>query len=188
MEQKKETRGRHKKNCTCKKCLLKYPERLDLLTEKTEEPKKEIIPEVKAEIPEIAKNANPVTENITVRDFDNMGSMLNEYNNTQSKEDENISEYNQQIETPKEQKYIIKGRMLLFLIDAVIPEGIVFLYNKIRKKNIKAKDIRLDEDEKKELESLADEVAQTIGGATNPLTALIVSMALIYTMNIIAAE
>lgn len=186
--EKKETRGRHKKNCICEKCLKKYPERKEILEEKQEKSVFEYeAPAQEAPAQETPAQETPAQENITVKSFETVESMLSEYNDSATVEIETPGDIETQNVT-NETKYIIKGKMLLFLIDSVLPFGIVMLYNKIKGKKIDAKDIRLTTDEKDELEHLADEVAKTIGGTGSPLMTLTVSMALIYTMNLIAIE
>lgn len=189
--------GRHKKNCTCEMCLKKYPERREILEKKKQksvfeyEEKKPVetmeIETTKVETPKV----ETPPENITVKSFDTVDSMLNEYNESAQISNEvesfEISKGSES-PTPAETKYIIKGKMLLFLLDSILPFGIVLVYNKIRGKKIEPSKIKLTSDEKDELEHLADEVAKTIGGTGSPLMTLTVSMALIYTMNLIALD
>jgi hypothetical protein len=80
---------------------------------------------------------------------------------------------------------IITGGLLILLIDLVLPNIIAFANNKFSKtKKIKATDLQLSEDERKQLEPLAEQVAKEMSVKANPLTVLIVSLVGMYGMKL----
>lgn len=87
-----------------------------------------------------------------------------------------------QKQTDKNTSFKIKGATLLFFIDLICPEIFAFLANKIYKKNkIKGQQIKLTQEEKQELEPIADEVALQIGmDNISPVTQLSVSLVIMY--------
>jgi len=99
-------------------------------------------------------------------------------NETNQQEKESFS----QKQTDKNTSYKIKGATLLFFIDLICPEIFAFLANKIYKKNkIKGQQIKLTQEEKQELEPIADEVALQIGmDNISPVTQLSVSLVIMY--------
>lgn len=79
------------------------------------------------------------------------------------------------------EKFQIKGRMLLFFIDLVAPTLLVFIAKKFLKKDVKASDLKLDDEEKTELEPIADEVVLLLGmDDLNPVTELTLALILTY--------
>jgi hypothetical protein len=78
---------------------------------------------------------------------------------------------------------VVSGALFLLLIDFVIPNIICLLNNKVSKKKINPALLKLSEDQRKELEPLADEVAKQINLKGNPMTIFIASLAAIYLGN-----
>lgn len=78
---------------------------------------------------------------------------------------------------------LVRGYMILLVLDFVLPMGITFLLSKTSNpkfKNIKAKDIKLTDDEFDDLEPVADEVAKDVQLNLSPMTQLFLGMAIIY--------
>ena len=74
---------------------------------------------------------------------------------------------------------IISGDLLLMLVNVVLPRVFSMLHNmavKDQKKHISANDLKLDDDEKKELKILADKAAKEVGFQGDPLTAFAISV------------
>lgn len=74
---------------------------------------------------------------------------------------------------------IISGDLLLMLVNVVLPRVFSMLHNmavKDEKKYISANDLKLDDDEKKELKILADKAAKEVGFQGDPLTAFAISV------------
>jgi len=78
---------------------------------------------------------------------------------------------------------IISGALFLLFIDLVIPNLISLVNNKVSKKKITAELLKLSNDQRKELEPLADEVARLINLQGNPAMVLSLSLAAIYLSN-----
>jgi hypothetical protein len=80
---------------------------------------------------------------------------------------------------------VITGALMMMLIDLGLPHLIAFANNKLNKKGkkIKASDLRMTEEQRKELEPVADQVAHEMMLQANPLTVLIISMIGIYGIN-----
>ena len=99
-------------------------------------------------------------------------------NETNQEEKESFS----QKQTDENTSFKIKGATLLFFIDLICPEIFAFLANKIYKKNkIKGQQIKLTQEEKQELEPIADEVALQMGmDNISPITQLSVSLLIMY--------
>lgn len=80
---------------------------------------------------------------------------------------------------------IITGGLLILLIDLALPNIIAFANNKFSKtKKIKASELQLTEEERKQLEPLAEQVAKEMSMKANPLTVLIVSLVGMYGMKL----
>ena len=80
---------------------------------------------------------------------------------------------------------LISGYLLLVVVDAVIPEVIVFLLRRFGKRtDVKATQLRLSEDALKKLEPLADAAAAKLLVGMDPVTLLAVSMSAMYIVNI----
>jgi hypothetical protein len=79
---------------------------------------------------------------------------------------------------------IITGALFMLFIDLVIPALITLINNKVSKKKIRAEQLKLSNDQRKELEPIADEVAKQINLQGNPVTVLVASLAAIYLGNL----
>lgn len=78
---------------------------------------------------------------------------------------------------------LVRGYMILLVLDFVLPMGITFLLKKTNNpkfKNIKPKDIKLTDDEFDDLEPVADEVAKDVQLNLSPMTQLFLGMSIIY--------
>lgn len=94
--------------------------------------------------------------------------------------DDNPETY-QKTNLTEREKFKVKGRMLLFFIDLVAPTLLVFIAKKFLKKDVKASDLKLDNEEKEELEPVADEVVLLLGmDDLNPVTELTLALILTY--------
>jgi len=160
-EQKEEKRGRHKKDCKCEKCLSKkQPEAGQ------EHPKEQ--PTEKHAKSSLLDSVNS----------QNAGSKpaapANQQDAPQSPKKVNLGNY-------------ISGTMLIILMDNTVP----FLLTKVagmiepKYKQIKARSIRMDEEQRKELAPLADEVCKVAFGEVDPLLGFFIISALIYGGNLI---
>jgi len=116
------------------------------------------------------KDANSLTDSSPLDFF--------QVENETNQEKESFS----QKQTDKNTSFKIKGATLLFFIDLICPEIFAFLANKIYKKNkIKGQQIKLTQEEKQELEPIADEVALQMGmDNISPVTQLSVSLVIMY--------
>jgi hypothetical protein len=74
----------------------------------------------------------------------------------------------------------VNGAMLLLVVDFIIPVAISFAVKQTMKKTIKRNDIKLDDDEKKELQDIADMVASRISAKASPETIFLIALAGIY--------
>jgi hypothetical protein len=79
---------------------------------------------------------------------------------------------------------IITGGLLMLLIDLALPNVIALINNKVSKSKITASTLQLSEDERKQLEPLADQVAREMSVKANPLTVLIISLVGLYGMKL----
>jgi hypothetical protein len=80
---------------------------------------------------------------------------------------------------------VITGALMMMLIDLALPHLLAFANNKLNKKGkkIKASDLQMTPEQRKELEPVADQVAKEMMIQANPLTVLIISMIGIYGIN-----
>jgi hypothetical protein len=80
---------------------------------------------------------------------------------------------------------VITGALMMMLIDLALPHLMVFANNKLNKKGkkIRASDLQMTSEQRKELEPVADQVAKEMMLQANPLTVLIISMIGIYGIN-----
>jgi hypothetical protein len=87
---------------------------------------------------------------------------------------------NNLVETP-----MLSGALLIMLIDLALPNLVCFANNKLDKKGkkIQAGALMMTEEQRKELEPVADQVAKEMSLKANPLVLLIVSMLGIYGIN-----
>jgi hypothetical protein len=83
---------------------------------------------------------------------------------------------------------IISGALLVMLIDIALPNLMAIINNKVSKKKIKASSLQLSEDERKQLEPLANQVAQEMSVKANPLTVLIISLVSMYGMKLMTQK
>lgn len=76
----------------------------------------------------------------------------------------------------------ITGALLLIVMDAVIPTALIFLVGMFdpKYKDVQKKKLKLDSDEKKALEPLADEIVKYIFTNINPITAFFLCTTVIY--------
>lgn len=80
-------------------------------------------------------------------------------------------------------KVQVSGYMLLIVTDIFIPSLITYFVHRYKpetKKTFKTSDIKMTDDEKKELEELADEVARELFGKIEPLPAFLLSISILY--------
>ena len=87
--------------------------------------------------------------------------------------------------TQIEGEALISGAVMLMLIDLALPNLISFANNKFNKKGkkIKASDLQMSEEQRRELEPVADQVAKEMMLKASPLSVLIISMIGIYGIN-----
>lgn len=87
--------------------------------------------------------------------------------------------------TQIEGEALISGALMLMLIDLALPNLISFANNKFNKKGkkIKASDLQMTEEQRRDLEPLADQVAKEMMLKASPLSVLIISMIGIYGIN-----
>jgi len=78
---------------------------------------------------------------------------------------------------------VVTGALFLLLIDFVIPNVICMVNNKMSRKKINPALLKLTEEQRKELEPLADEVARQINLKGDPKMIFIASLAAIYIGN-----
>jgi hypothetical protein len=78
---------------------------------------------------------------------------------------------------------IITGALFLLFIDFIIPNILCMVHNRVSKKKMKPDLIKLTDEQKKELEPIADEVAKQINLQGSPVTILAASLAAIYLGN-----
>jgi len=83
---------------------------------------------------------------------------------------------------------IITGGLLMLLIDLVLPNVIALINNKVSKSKITASSLQLSEDERRQLEPLADQVAREMSVKANPLTVLIISLVGMYGMKLMTQK
>lgn len=116
-------------------------------------------------------------------DLNDFNKALNDY---QSYTPENVATQSD-VKNPNEFKIIISGFILLQILDAFVPNLLLKLFGYFHKgaKNIQVKNIKLTKDQLKALEPIADKVSEQIFAQMNPLSALILSMSLMYGGNIL---
>jgi hypothetical protein len=84
---------------------------------------------------------------------------------------------------------VISGKLLLLLIDLIVPNVASGINNKFDKKRpITAKSLKLTKDQLEELEPIANEVAKLITLNANPIVMLSVALLGIYGVNIMAQK
>ncbi|MFA5297632.1 MAG: hypothetical protein WC389_05425 [Lutibacter sp.] len=78
---------------------------------------------------------------------------------------------------------LISGALFLLFIDLLIPSIFVFANNRFSKKKIKVDKLRLTENQKNQLEPLANEAAKQIMLKGNPVTVFAFALISIYGLN-----
>lgn len=112
----------------------------------------------------------------------------NEYN--ESEEIKNLqNEHNSKVAPPIQApapvvqvKPLISGYLLLVCINTVMPNMIVYVFGMFSKKvkGIDPAKIKLDHQERKDLEPIADEVAKVIFAEMNPIASFLLSLSFMY--------
>jgi hypothetical protein len=112
----------------------------------------------------------------------------NEYN--ESEEIKNLqNEHNSKVAPPIQApapivqiKPLISGYLLLVCINTVMPNMIVYVFGMFSKKvkGIDPSKIKLDHQERKDLEPIADEVAKVIFAEMNPIASFLLSLSFMY--------
>lgn len=93
------------------------------------------------------------------------------------------------VQLTEPQKVFISGRMFLMMINFIAPEAFAMMYNLFNKKQkIKSDDLKLTDEEKNEVEPLADEVAREIMSNTSPMTQFLMYMGIIYGSKLMFAK
>lgn len=122
------------------------------------------------------------TDEVSIEDFAEKEQTF------EGSEKDNLRQF-ETVEPTEREKLRIKGSMLLFLIDTIFPNVISFAYKKIKKETLPTKNLKLDQDEKDELEPVANEVAEALGmGEMSPISELTISLVLIYASKIYLNE
>lgn len=78
---------------------------------------------------------------------------------------------------------VITGALFLLFIDFIIPNILCFFHNRISKKKMNPSILKLSDEQKKELEPIADEVAKQINFKGSPVAILAASLGAIYISN-----
>lgn len=134
-----------------------------------------------------------------------LDKQLREYNEKIERKQEPIKDEENPIEEPTEQPKkrgrkpgqknkkddeliisspLITGAMFLMACDFIFPACVSWVYNKTNRDKIDGKLLKLDEDQKKEIEPLAAEVVKQLNLRMSPLMAYALTMSGIYFMNI----
>ena len=164
---KEEKRGRHKKTCTCDKCKAKG----------NSAPADANAPAPSGLLPinnSKVSDTNPLN-------FDEF-KRAPEVNNTQAQQQANPGEVNAA-------KYITGG-MLLILIDALAPAIIVKIFHYVSPKTkgaLKAKAVKMSDDQMEALEPIANEAMKEVFLQMKPAQALIFAIFATYTGNALSA-
>lgn len=161
-----ETRGRHKKECTCDKCKAKKVNLSDSDNSSTAQDKANPIQDKSGSTNSKITDTNPLD--------------LSEFKKVElSSDSPNPAEVNAS-------KYLT-GSLILIMIDAVLPSIIVKVMSMInpKYKSIKTKQIKLSKEQKDDLEPLANEVVKTITVNMSPTSAFVVCLSLIYGSNVL---
>jgi len=128
-----------------------------------------------------------------------LDSIINQYSESGPVPQEQTSEDHIKAlhgETPSQTKTapkisLVRGYMILLVLDFVFPMGITFLLrrnNNPKFKNLKPNDIKLSDDEFDDLEPVADEVAKDIQLNLSPMTQLFLGMSIIYGGKVLTLE
>lgn len=167
--------GRHKANCDCDKCKLKRGEKTDEKIKKVENQTSNNNQTVNSNTISPNEFEKVVSEYQTTKQVIQNGSVANNPNNGLN-------------QPPSVQPILISGYVFLICIDAVIPALVIKLFKYINKKaaNLEAKDIKLDKDQLKALEPIADQAAKIIFENMHPVSALFLGLGFIYIGNTMA--
>ncbi len=169
-EKKKETRGRHKLTCECEKCQAKRAAKKAAEEQPEPEPTQATEPK---------PYATPEATTSIESEFD---SAINLFNSKIPDEPEEAEDTEQEEEPDRPSNAAqISGYMMLTIIDLFIPFLIVKLVSMFspKYKGVDISKIRLDNEEKKDLEEIADAVASEYVNMS-PATLLVVCLASIY--------
>lgn len=79
-------------------------------------------------------------------------------------------------------KPLISGYLLLVCINTVMPNIIIYIFGMFnaKVKKVNPKDIKLDHQERKDLEPIADEVAKIVFAEMNPMSSFLLSLSFMY--------
>ena len=202
--EKSETRGRHKKNCDCQKCVSKRSEREKIISSQssTEEQPKEV-QQVQQVVLDSEKQvhekeslkSNEDILNEDLQRFRNSQQNIVSENNveTNNSETQSNNQQQQQQQNTQENAYkqtvdiseFISGAMFLMFLDYVFPvflKYVVGMFNK-KFKRIKpeaVEKLQLTAKEKQYLEPSAEHVVKYIFADANPLVVFVVATMGIY--------
>lgn len=162
-EIKTETRGRHKKDCTCERCLAKKGISQDRVN--TASP---AIPAGSFESGRSISDSNPLN--------------LDEFRKV---EGVNQSSTPEQVNAGK----FITGGLLLICVDALMPATIIKVLSIFDKdlKTIKTKEIKLSSEQIEDLEPLANEAVKGIVMTMSPMSAFLTALMMVYAGNTMSA-
>lgn len=172
---KRETRGRHKKSCTCGRCKKKAP--IEITAARPTEAQAQA-GEQGTPPPTPVKTLDEELKDLE-RDYrgftsDTGAPALGTPNeNTQEALEAEVAPETPRKEDPKK---LITGYILLLVADIVLPKVICFLF----KREKKPADIRLTAAEKKELGELADNAAMEIQLNISPLALFLIVLSVVY--------
>lgn len=114
-------------------------------------------------------------KNLSVNDNINL-SEKNNIDYEELKIDDSLKDGENKINI-SEKNNLITGYLLLLVIDLFIPSLLAFLF---KKRGIKKEDLKLTQNEIKDLGPLADEVAKELTGKISPLTLFVLSISGVY--------
>lgn len=161
-EIKTETRGRHKKECTCEKCLAKKG---------------------------IASPASPANPASPAGTFES-GRSISDSNPLNLDEFKKVEGVNQS-STPEQVNAgkFITGGLMLICVDALMPATIIKVLSIFDKdlKTIKTKEIKLSSEQIEDLEPLANEAVKGIVMTMSPMSAFLTALMMVYAGNTMSA-
>jgi hypothetical protein len=161
-----ETRGRHKKSCTCDRCQTKKANVSDNDNSYTAQDKTNTTQDKQGINNPKITDTNP----LDLSEFKKVDISSDSPNPTEV----NATRY-------------LTGSLVLIMIDAVLPSIIVKLMSiaNPKYKSIKTKSIKLSKEQKDDLEPLANEVVKTLTVNMSPTSAFVVCLSLIYGSNVL---
>ena len=161
-EIKTETRGRHKKDCTCERCLTKKG---------------------------IASPASPANPASPAGSFES-GRSISDSNPLNLDEFKKVEGVNQS-STPEQVNAgkFITGGLMLICVDALLPATIIKVLSIFDKdlKTIKTKEIKLSSEQIEDLEPLANEAVKGIVMTMSPMSAFLTALMMVYAGNTMSA-